>query len=81
MRNFFLRFFPGTPNILVPGDSAFMLFKCMCNNISIEKKKLFGKKNMSLSNQFAKFFKMRTCFHFTYWFDLKKAYKNMLRSQ
>ena len=31
-------FFPGTPNIFVPGDSVFMLFKCMCNNISIEKK-------------------------------------------
>ena len=24
-------FFPGTPNIFVPGDSVFMLFKCMCN--------------------------------------------------
>ena len=33
-------FFPGTPNIFVPGDSVFMLFKCMCNNISIEKKLL-----------------------------------------
>ena len=32
-------FFPGTPDIFVPGDSVFMLFKCMCNNISIEKKK------------------------------------------
>ena len=32
-------FFPGTTNIFVPGDSAFLLFKCMCNNISIEKKK------------------------------------------
>ena len=31
-------FFPGTPNIFVPGDSVFMLFKCMCNNISMEKK-------------------------------------------
>ena len=31
-------FFPGTPNIFVPGDSVFMLFKCMCNNISIGKK-------------------------------------------
>ena len=44
MRNFFLRFFPGTPNILVPGDSAFMLFKCMCNNISIEKKNFLEKR-------------------------------------
>ena len=33
-------FFPGTPNIFVPGDSVFMLFKCMCNNILIE---LIGK--------------------------------------
>ena len=33
-------FFPGTPNIFVPGDSVFMLFKCMCNNISIEKNML-----------------------------------------
>ena len=33
-------FFPGTPNIFVPGDSVFMLFKCMCNNISIENKKI-----------------------------------------
>ena len=31
-------FFPGIPNIFVPGDSVFMLFKCMCNNISIVKK-------------------------------------------
>ena len=31
-------FFPGTPNVFVPSDSVFMLFKCMCNNISIEKK-------------------------------------------
>ena len=31
-------FFPGTPNIFVPGDSVFMLFKRMCNNVSIEKK-------------------------------------------
>ena len=31
-------FFPGTPNTFVPGDSVFMLFKCMCNNVSIEKK-------------------------------------------
>ena len=31
-------FFPGTPKIFLPGDSVFMLFKCMCNNISIEKK-------------------------------------------
>ena len=30
-------FFPGTPNVFVPGDSVFMLFKCMCKNISIEK--------------------------------------------
>ena len=30
-------FFPGTPNIFVPSDSVFMLVKCMCNNISIEK--------------------------------------------
>ena len=29
-------FFPGTPNIFVPGDSVFMLLKCMCNNISTE---------------------------------------------
>ena len=27
--------FPGTPNIFVPGDSVFMLFECMCNNMSI----------------------------------------------
>ena len=31
-------FFPGIPSIFVPGDSVFMLFKCMCNNISIVKK-------------------------------------------
>ena len=31
-------FFPGNPNILVLGDSVFMLFKCMCNNISTERK-------------------------------------------
>ena len=31
-------FFPGTPNIFVPRDSVFMSFKCMCNNISLEKK-------------------------------------------
>ena len=31
-------FFSGTPNIFVPSDSVFMLFKCMCNNISIGKK-------------------------------------------
>ena len=30
-------FFPGTPNIFVPSDSAFMLFKCMSNSIFIEK--------------------------------------------
>ena len=28
-------FFPGTPNVFVPGDSVFMLFKCMCNNVII----------------------------------------------
>ena len=33
-------FFPGTPKIFVPGDSFLMLFKCMCNSISIEKKAL-----------------------------------------
>ena len=38
-------------------------------------------KNMALSNQFAKYFKMPTSFDFTYFFNLKKAYKNMLRSQ
>ena len=32
-------FFPGTPNISVPGDNVFMLFKCMCNNKSIKNKK------------------------------------------
>ena len=32
-------FFPGTPNISVPGDNVFMFFKCMCNNKSIKKKK------------------------------------------
>ena len=32
-------FFPGPLNIFVPGDSAFMLLKCMCDNISTEKKK------------------------------------------
>ena len=31
-------FFPGIPSIFVPGDSVFMLFKCMCNYISIVKK-------------------------------------------
>ena len=31
-------FFPGIPNIFVPGDSVYMLFKCMCNNISLVKK-------------------------------------------
>ena len=30
--------FPDTPNISVPGDSALMLLKCMCNNVLIEKK-------------------------------------------
>ena len=33
-------FFPGTLNIFTPGDSAFMLLKCMCNNTSIEKKSI-----------------------------------------
>ena len=33
-------FFPGTPNILVLGDSVFMLLKCMRNNTTIEKKNL-----------------------------------------
>ena len=32
-------FSPGTPNIFVPGDSAFTLFKCLCNNIWIDEKK------------------------------------------
>ena len=32
-------FFPDTPNIFAPGDSVFMLFRCICNNISIEKNK------------------------------------------
>ena len=31
-------FFPGTPSIFVPGDSVFMLLRCMCNNILLEKK-------------------------------------------
>ena len=31
-------FFPGTPNIFVPGDSVFMLLKFIRSNISIEKK-------------------------------------------
>ena len=30
--------FPGTSSVYVPCDSLCMLFKCMCNNISIEKK-------------------------------------------
>ena len=33
-------FFPGTFIIFVRGDSVFMLLKCMCNNISIEKKRI-----------------------------------------
>ena len=33
--------FPGTPNIFVPGDSVFMLFECMCNNMLIEKKNMY----------------------------------------
>ena len=32
-------FFPGPLNIFVPGDSAFMVLKCMYDNISTEKKK------------------------------------------
>ena len=32
-------FFPGTPNIFVPGDSVSMFFKRICNNISTEKKR------------------------------------------
>ena len=32
-------FFSCTPNIFIPGDSVFMLFQCMCNNTSIEKKR------------------------------------------
>ena len=32
-------FFAGARNILVPGDIVFMLFKYMCNNISIEEKR------------------------------------------
>ena len=32
-------FFPGAPNIFLSGDSVFMLFKCMRNNILIEKNK------------------------------------------
>ena len=31
-------FFPVTSSVFVLGDSVFMLFKCMCNDISIEKK-------------------------------------------
>ena len=30
--------FPGTSSVYVPCDSLCMLFKCMCNNILIEKK-------------------------------------------
>ena len=29
-------FFPGTNNTFAPGDSVFMLLKCMCNNMSIK---------------------------------------------
>ena len=47
-------FFPGTPNIFVPGDSVFMLFKCMCNSISIEKK---IKKNNEINMTTQKFYK------------------------
>ena len=36
-------FFPGTSNLFVPADSVFMFLKCMCNNISIEKKFLWLK--------------------------------------
>ena len=35
-------FFPGTPNIFVPGDSVLMLLKCVCNNIPVEKKVNFN---------------------------------------
>ena len=31
-------FFPGTSNVFLPDDSVFILLKCMCNNILIEKK-------------------------------------------
>ena len=31
-------FFSGTPNISVPGDNIFMLFKRMCNNKSVKEK-------------------------------------------
>ena len=40
-------FFPGTPNIFVPGDSVFILLKCMCNNISIEKTNRVKNKQIS----------------------------------
>ena len=46
-------FFPGTPNIFVPGDSVFMLFKCMCHNISIEKKKTSATANVETINETA----------------------------
>ena len=38
-------FFLGTPNIFVPGDGVFMLLKCMCNNISMEKNDRFTSNN------------------------------------
>ena len=37
-QEFLSMFLPGTRNIFVPGDSVFMLLKCTCNDISIEKK-------------------------------------------
>ena len=42
-------FFPGTPSIFVPGDSVFMLLRCMCNNILLEKKKKNTRSNGSES--------------------------------
>ena len=44
-------FFPGTPNIFVPGDSVFMLLKCMCNNKSIEKQKKKSEYNYNNMNE------------------------------
>ena len=58
-------FFPGTPILFVPGNSVFMLLKCMCYNISIEKKensKSFDDLSQNVSDQKSTKEKNKNCF-------------------
>ena len=53
-------FLRGIPSIFVPGDSVFMLLKCICNNTSIEEKDIISSLEMCQTACFKYFRNLRS---------------------